>query len=170
MVKAKGVYSPSLKYPELGLYTRGCLLKTFGLTLTDITEVIFILILSHLPGLKIKDAGLHWEPVNFKAKLSQTFPVLSSTRHKSLRITNIPIFSCCQPVPKEAVGKSQPVILSAVPVIVSLITHQNRQQIDGCPTIHPPAPCPKPSTTHRINLVGIIIFIILLLFDLWFKN
>lgn len=29
------------------------------------------------------DAGLHWGPVDFKAKLSQTFPVLSSARHKS---------------------------------------------------------------------------------------
>lgn len=68
---------------NFGLYTKVCLLKTFGLTLTDITEVIFIRILNHPLSLEIMDAGLHWGPVDFKAKLSQTFPVLSSARCKS---------------------------------------------------------------------------------------
>lgn len=140
------MHSLSLKYPELW-----SLLKSPQQILTDISRLNFIL--SFLQSLQ--DSECRFTLKKDPSELSQ-FP----TQHSHCSSSHNQSLSHCKPTPKEAVGKSQSVIVSAVPVIVSLITRQYRQQIDGCPTIHPPAFRPEPSAINRINLVGIITFII----------
>lgn len=151
-VKAKEEYSPSLKYPELWHLLKSKLTQEFD---------------NHHRSSFYPDSELSaklakfWTQVytGYRSSLPN-FPSFQPNKTSLLHhITNIPSLSHWKPAPKEAVGKSESLIVSAVPVIVSLITCQHRQQIDGCPTTHPPALCPEPSATHRIHLVGIITFI-----------
>lgn len=114
---------------------------------------------------RILNAGLPWVSI-FTLKKDPSELSQLPAQHSHCPSSQNQSLSHCKPTPKEAVGKSQSVIVSAVPVIVSLITCQYRQQIDGCPTIHPPAFRPGPSAINRINLVGIITFIITI--TVWF--